>query len=161
MPCPVPDEQQPINEYMALKESFFFRWAMLQGWAYIRIIVAIWLAGWVISAPIAAVSFSPQRHLWEFLCFGSIGATLVLSLPMLRLFLGWGYIKNRLQSPTVLYEESGWYDGQLWQKPETDLDKERLLVTYEVKPILDKLKRTLLGLMVFFALHLGAWQLFD
>ncbi|MFN5863064.1 MAG: CGLD27 family protein, partial [Pseudanabaena sp.] len=29
MTCPVPKEQQPLNEYIELKEAFFYRWAKL------------------------------------------------------------------------------------------------------------------------------------
>jgi Conserved in the green lineage and diatoms 27 len=144
--CPVPDEQQPLNEYLALKESFFFRWGALDLGAYVKVAVYIWAAWWLVAAPVSASSFSPSRHLPEFLCLGAIGATLGLCLPLVRLWLGWIYIKGRLQNPTVLYEETGWYDGQTWSKPEPELQKDRLLVSYEVQPILNKIKLTLITL---------------
>ncbi|MCY7277404.1 MAG: CGLD27 family protein, partial [Phormidesmis sp. CAN_BIN44] len=34
--CPVPLEQRPINEYQDLKESWFFRWATLDLFAYVK-----------------------------------------------------------------------------------------------------------------------------
>jgi len=144
--CPVPDEQQPLNEYLALKESWFFSWGDLNWAAYGRIVIYIWAAWWLVVAPISAVSFNPSRHLPEFLCLGAIGATVGVCLPLLRLWLGWVYIKGRLQNSTVLYEETGWYDGQTWQKPESELQKDRLLVTYEVQPILNKIKMTVIAL---------------
>jgi len=98
------------------------------------------LGWWVFSSAIAASSFSPKKFFFLFFSWSSVGATLGLLLPLLQLFLGWNYVRNRLQSEQVLYEESGWYDGQIWQKPETDLTKERLIVSYEVQPILTKLK---------------------
>jgi hypothetical protein len=151
MPCPVPNEQQPLNEYLSLKDSFFFRWATFSLFDYSKVAIAIWLAWWIVMGPIAAVSFSPSRHLPEFLCLGSAGATVGLGLPFLQLFVGWRYIRDRLQSPTVAYEESGWYDGQVWQKPEPDLLKERLLVSYEVQPVMRKIQLTaavLIGLLI-------------
>lgn len=30
---------------------------------------------------------------------------------------GWSYVGDRLLSAVVPYEESGWYDGQMWVKP--------------------------------------------
>jgi hypothetical protein len=158
MICPVPEEQRPVNEYVALKESFFFRWATLDRFAYAKTLVLIWLAWWIVTGPIAAVSFSPSRHLGQFLCLGGMGATVGLALPLLRLLLGWIYIKDRLQSSTVLYEETGWYDGQRWTKPETDLIKERLLVTYEVQPILNKIRNTVIALASLLILQLALWQ---
>lgn len=157
--CPVPDEQQPLNEYLALKEAFVFRWGTLNIWAYIRVLGIIWLGWWLISAPISSVSFSPSRHLPEFLCLGAIGATVGLFLPLAQLLLGWRYIKERLQSPTVFYEETGWYDGQTWQKPEPELLKDRLLVTYEVQPIVHKIKLSIWATLAFLGLEVGILQL--
>ena len=37
------------------------------------------------------------------------------------------------------YEESGWYDGQIWIKPVKLKDKELLIALLEVKPILKNL----------------------
>jgi len=36
----------------------------------------------------------------------------------------------------VEYEESGWYDGQVWIKPLFLKEKESLIASIEVKPIL-------------------------
>ena len=32
---------------------------------------------------------------------------------MLRIYLGWSYVGDRLLSAAVEYEETGWYDGQV------------------------------------------------
>ncbi|MEE3717714.1 CGLD27 family protein [Tumidithrix elongata RA019] len=159
MACPIPEDQQPLNEYIALKESFFYRWATLELWAYLRIILCIWLSFWLVTAPVAAVSFPPARHLWQFLCLGSAGSTVGLCLPLLLLFSGWVHVKNRLQSQKIFYEETGWYDGQQWEKPEPELLKDRLLVTYEVQPVLNKIQKTILILIGFFAVNLGILQI--
>ena len=62
-----------------------------------------------------------------------------LSIPLLisiRLYLGWNHIFKRLTSEKVEYEESGWYDGQIWIKPISLREKESLIASNEVKPIL-------------------------
>ena len=41
----------------------------------------------------------------------------MISLQSLVIFQGWSYVGNRLLSAVVPYEETGWYDGQLWVKP--------------------------------------------
>ncbi len=157
--CPVPDEQQPINEYLALKEAFVFRWGVLKNWPYLRTLLIIWAGWWLIFAPIAATSFAPSRNLPEFLCAGAIGATIGLFLPVVQMFFGWRYIKDRLQNPTVFYEETGWYDGQTWQKPESDLAKDRLLVSYEVQPIVNKITITILALLALLGVQVGILRL--
>ncbi|NJL41493.1 MAG: CGLD27 family protein, partial [Leptolyngbyaceae cyanobacterium SM1_4_3] len=66
---------------------------------------------------------------------------------LLRLYLGWIYGARSPVKGNYLYEESGWYDGQTWTKPEEVLQRDRLIVTYQIQPILQRLKRTF-GLLV-------------
>ena len=74
-----------------------------------------------------------------------------LSLPFLvsiRLYLGWRHIFKRLTSEKVEYEESGWYDGQIWVKPVSLKEKETLIASLEVKPILKNLIQILSIILV-------------
>jgi hypothetical protein len=146
--CPVPQEQQPINEYEQLKDSWFFRWATLEADSYGRKLTWVGLWGWLIAAPIAAASFAPSKFLLKFILCSNIGATFVVILVLLRLYLGWSYIRDRLYSDKIFYEESGWYDGQTWLKPSTMLKRDRLVVSYQIKPILVRLHKTLLFLLI-------------
>jgi hypothetical protein len=41
---------------------------------------------------------------------------------------------------TVSYEESGWYDGQTWVKTNEILIQDRLVGTYEVLPVMARLR---------------------
>ncbi|MEM8832379.1 MAG: CGLD27 family protein, partial [Cyanobacteria bacterium P01_G01_bin.19] len=59
-----------------------------------------------------------------------------------RIYLGWKYIKDRLKSDRIFYEESGWYDGQTWIKPTAMLNRDRLVASYEIEPILNRLQKT-------------------
>jgi len=36
-----------------------------------------------------------------------------------------------------------WYDGQSWTKPEAILGRDRLIVTYQLRPVLRRLQFTL------------------
>ena len=64
--CPVPLEQRPINEYQDLKESWFFRWATLDLFAYVKPTIVLWGLSWLVSGPVAAVSFAPAKHPTQF-----------------------------------------------------------------------------------------------
>ncbi len=140
--CPVPAEQQPINEYQELQESWFFRWATLELNHYLKPIVILWLLSWVIAAPVAVVSFPPAKYPIQFFLSASAGAFLLPTLALIRLYLGWIYVRNRLSQETIFYEESGWYDGQCWQKPEEVLQRDRLIVTYQIRAPLRRLQLT-------------------
>jgi hypothetical protein len=48
------------------------------------------------------------------------------------MYLGWAYVGNRLLSATVEYEETGWYDGQVWVKTPEVLARDRLLGSFSV-----------------------------
>lgn len=72
----------------------------------------------------------------------------VVTLVVVRMYLGWAYVGNRLLSATVEYEETGWYDGQVWVKTAEILARDRLLGSFSVKPVLSRLKNTLVVLAV-------------
>ncbi|MGD1805847.1 CGLD27 family protein [Dapis sp. BLCC M126] len=139
---PVPAEQQPANEYEELKNSWLFCWVTLERYDYLRKLVWVWAWSWLVSGPVAAASFSPEKYLVKFLLSGSAGASLILILFLLRLYLGWNYIRSRLANSKVFYEESGWYDGQTWLKTPAEIAKDRLILRYQVKPLLQRLRKT-------------------
>ncbi|WP_017305846.1 CGLD27 family protein [Spirulina subsalsa] len=149
--CPVPEDQQPLNEYEQLKGSWLFTWTTQPLGQYSRKLVWVWVWGWVISGPIAAASFPPNKLPAKFALAGGGGALFFVFLVLMRLWLGWWYVKDRLNQDSVSYEESGWYDGQVWDKPPEVQMRDRLVVSYQIKPILNRLHKTLLilaGLVV-------------
>jgi Conserved in the green lineage and diatoms 27 len=146
-PCPVPEEQRPLNEYRVLADSWFFRWGTLGRWDYLKPLSAVWLGSWIISGPVSAASFVPLKHPIEFLGWAVAGASILPLFSVIRLYLGWTYIYKRLFSTQVFYEESGWYDGQNWEKSPEMLDQDRLVALYEVQPILHRMKITIAALI--------------
>lgn len=50
---------------------------------------------------------------------------------------GWGaaaqYVGERLRTARLDYEETGWYDGATFHKPQEVLVRDRLLAAYEVR----------------------------
>lgn len=113
----------------------------------------------MIASPFAASSFSLAESLGQFVLTISVVATGLLVLLVLRLYLGWSYVCDRLLREKIFYEETGWYDGQYWTKPTDVLDRERLIGTYEVQPILERLRRSLLGLGLTLAGEFSLWWL--
>jgi Conserved in the green lineage and diatoms 27 len=140
--CPVPNEQQPINEYEKLKESWLFDWGILAIGQYSRKLV--WLGFWsaVLAVPLAMSVFVPQQDWLHCLLASLVGICLLTGIFISRIYLGWQYIKDRLKSDRIFYEESGWYDGQTWIKPTAMLNRDRLVASYEVDPILNRFQKT-------------------
>lgn len=140
----VPKDQRPANEYRELKDGFMFGWAQLPLRDYLQRFGVIWGASFaVLAGPIAAASFPPMEKPEEFFLCALAGSALLPSLLLLRVYLGWAYVSKRLLSAKVYYEETGWYDGQTFVKPPDILARDRLMGTYEVKPVLAKLRRSM------------------
>ncbi|XP_010262155.1 PREDICTED: uncharacterized protein LOC104600739 [Nelumbo nucifera] len=146
--CPVPLDQQPINEYQSLATSFPFSWAAgdLPGYC-IRLILTGGSFSLFVGLPVSWFGVvNPESEPLKCV-FGAVSSGLfVVTLAVLRMYLGWAYVGNRLLSATVEYEETGWYDGQIWVKTAEVLARDRLLGSYSVKPVLSRLKFTLIGL---------------
>nr|YP_009237369.1 hypothetical protein [Wildemania schizophylla]AKS28416.1 hypothetical protein [Wildemania schizophylla] len=141
--CPVPNEQQPANEYTSLKNSWFFCWPTLSSKSYNKKITGTLLINCLLISPILLSIFPVTKLPIKFFFSEFITSSVMTGLILIRLYLGWSYVVKRLMSATVFYEESGWYDGQIWVKPSEILLKDRVLGLYEVFPVLNKIKNTL------------------
>lgn len=100
--CPVPWEQQPVNEYQMLNETGLFAWATDPLLSFgIRISAVTVGVSALVGYPIVSLSVNAEQ---EFLkcCMGALcGGILAATVVTLRLYLGWAYIGNRLFSATV------------------------------------------------------------
>ncbi|MFM7265170.1 MAG: CGLD27 family protein, partial [Cyanobium sp.] len=84
----------------------------------------------------------PLRHdPPRLLAAGAVAAVLLPLLLLFRQWLGWRYVHRRLISERVDYEESGWYDGQVWEKPLSWRQQDLLVARHEVAPVLVRLGR--------------------
>lgn len=161
--CPVPAEQQPINEYAQLQTSWFFRGAIAEGKDYGRLVAILGGIGCLLASPIAWASFPLPRSPWGFTIATIAGGLVAILLVTVQWWVGWHHIRQRLEARQVTYEESGWYDGQTWTKPDTLWERDRLIVTYQLLPILRRLRYTVLtllgGLVLDLAIcsRLGQW----
>ena len=110
---------------------------------YLKPIGVLWVISWSVIGPIVGASYAPGRYLVPFLLIASAGALILPMLALSQLYVGWLHVGQRLQQAVVPYEESGWYDGQVWQKPNDVLNRDRLIMDYQVKPILQRVRNTL------------------
>ena len=150
--CPVPKEQQPVNEFEELQSSGFFGWAKLTPTKYITKLVWVGIWSSIVTAPLAEASFPVGTFPIQFTIWTIAGCLVFIALATVRLYLGWVHVRDRLNSETVFYEESGWYDGQTWIKTPEILNRDRLLVTYEVQPIMRRIQvtfATIFGTAIF------------
>jgi hypothetical protein len=157
--CPVPQEQQPINEYQALQQSWFFKWGKLELLAYSYKLFKVWAWGLLVSGPIATVSFPWQQDSLHFVLAATGGSMIFVALAITYLYTGWNHVDRRLRAESVPYEESGWYDGQVWVKTAPVLARDRLLAIHEVQPTIRRIQRTFLAMGGAIALGSLFWQI--
>nr|ARW69895.1 hypothetical protein [Polysiphonia teges] len=151
--CPVPFDQQPLNEYLSLKQSWLFSWSISSKKSYLNGLMYILITVFVAFSFIAFLLTS-YSSIINFLLSDLLISNIVLSLLLIRIYLGWSYIVKRLLSATIFYEESGWYDGQVWVKTSEYLIQDRLIGLYEVMPFIARIKYTLLLVFLnFFVIY--------
>ena len=138
--CPVPKEQQPTNEFIALSKSVIFSWPKSKK-SLILVLLKFWLVTFVLFLIISSGSIFFKTFLFKYILLSFFTSLSIPILISIRLFLGWNHVFKRLNSEKVEYEESGWYDGQVWIKPLIVKEKESLIASIEVKPILKNLKQ--------------------
>ena len=136
--CPVPRDQQPTNEFIELSKSLVFSWPKTKK-SLILILVKFWVGSFFLFLLISSGSVYFKTSLLKYMLLSLFSSLSVPILLSIRLYLGWNHVFKRLTSERVEYEESGWYDGQVWIKPGVLKEKESLIASIEVKPILKNL----------------------
>ena len=136
--CPVPKEQQPINEFIELSKSRIFSWPKSIK-SLTLVLIKFWTGAFVLFLIISSGSVYFKTSLLRYTLLSFFGSLSIPLLISIRLYLGWNHVFKRLTSEKVEYEESGWYDGQIWEKPLVLKEKESLIASIEVKPILKNL----------------------
>nr|YP_009511479.1 hypothetical protein [Gracilariopsis mclachlanii]AXI97356.1 hypothetical protein [Gracilariopsis mclachlanii] len=142
--CPVPFDQQPLNEYFSLRSSWFFSWSTLTLNKYLIKIFNTFVLLFILLIPLVLFIVSNKMNVYKLFFLNVFIVTLIFLLIFIRLYLGWSYVAKRLVSATVFYEESGWYDGQLWIKSSEILVQDRLIGFYEVIPFIRRIKYSIL-----------------
>ena len=146
--CPVPLTQRPLNEFNSIRDSWIISWPLLDKNIFYRNLLYSWILITPISLIISYGSNSLRDNIF-FLIFISLTSSLILPVLLLsRQWLSWIYIYKRLNSENIEYEESGWYDGQVWEKPVDWRAKDLLIAQHQVKPILNHLKTILINLSI-------------
>ena len=137
--CPVPKYQRPLTEYNDLKNSFTFSWTKKESDSFGKNLIIFLICLVLFTSVIITNSQGWEKNGMTSLVQITTSALVMFNVWILRLYLGWKYIYNRLMNATVAYEESGWYDGQTWVKTNEVLIQDRLIGTYEVLPIIERL----------------------
>ncbi len=145
--CPVPQEQRPINEFNSIRNSWIISWPFLERNIFYRKLMFSWLFITPVSLIISYGSDHLKNNIFELIFLSFTASVAFPILILIRQWLSWVYIYKRLNSEKIEYEESGWYDGQTWEKPISWRAKDLLIAQHQIKPILNHLKVIILLLI--------------
>ena len=142
--CPVPRDQRPLNEFNSIRNSWINSWPLLEKKIFYRKLILSWIFITPISLIISYGSDYLKNNILELTLISITSALLFPLLLLSRQWLSWLYIYKRLNSENIEYEESGWYDGQVWEKPIDWRAKDLLIAQHQIKPILNHLEKIIL-----------------
>ena len=145
--CPVPKNQRPINEFNSIRNSWIISWPFLERNIFYRKLMFSWLFITPVSLTISYGSDYLKNNIFELIFLSFTASVAFPILILIRQWLSWVYIYKRLNSEKIEYEESGWYDGQTWEKPISWRAKDLLIAQHQIKPILNHLKVIILLLI--------------
>ena len=155
--CPVPEEQKPINAYIGLKENQLTNWTTLSKKNYEKKLVSLFSFFFFLVSFFRFSSFSDTRYLFEGLLINSFISLNLLFFLIVLIFSRWKQIEKDFNEPRLFYEEASWYDGQIWEKPFSILKNDKLISTQKIKPILERISRTIFTILSW---NLGLFLLF-
>ena len=142
--CPVPLNQRPLNEFNSIRNSWIISWPLLEKIVFYKKLLYSWIFITPISLVISYGSDYLKNNILELTLISITSALLFPLLLLSRQWLSWLYIYKRLNSENIEYEESGWYDGQVWEKPIDWRAKDLLIAQHQIKPILNHLEKIIL-----------------
>jgi len=144
--CPVPMDQRPSSQLKEVAEGLVSGWGGLDGKSYaLRLTILCGFFFTVIAYPIASETYNPEIQWTEAHVAALLGSLVAVSAITLNIHNSWDYVRNRLLSATIEYEETGWYDGQVYVKTPEMLAKDRLDGTYVCGPAVARCKKTMLA----------------
>jgi hypothetical protein len=156
--CPVPEDQKPINAYIGLKENQLTNWTTLSKKNYEKKLISLFFFFFFIVSFLRLSTFPDNRYLFEWLLINTFISLNLLFFLVLLVFSRWKQIEKDFNEPRLFYEEASWYDGQIWEKPFSILKNDKLISTQKIKPILERISRTIFTLLSW---NLGLFLLFE
>lgn len=137
----VPEAQRPVNEYLYLSKQPLFGWASTNDKnLLLRLLVVYVIVFGIICWPIAGATYTQDGYAIQKIAASNVGAISLIGFLMIRLYSGWDYVRVRLTSKVIEYEETGWYDGDVEIKTEAEQKRDKFLYNEKVRPVVNRLK---------------------
>ena len=147
---PVPINQIPHQEFIQLKNSYFFSWPYKTAFSFNKNILISWLISYPFFLIISSGSYYLKQNTIKLVFISLAASAIIPFVILLRQYLGWSYVCERLSSHSISYEESDWHDGQTWAKPNLWIIRDKLIINNEIYPIFYRIRITTFILLIIF-----------
>ena len=141
-------DMQPANELEELRGKAFSAWPEKGSDFFTTKMAQVFFGGFTFAMVWLAISsdvgIEPVGVTYAVLL-----SSVLVNVFVVSLWIDWNYVGDRLKDDKVFYEKSGWYDGDLWQKPRDVAQRDSLLYQETITPILNLLKPWLQGSLAF------------
>lgn len=147
--CSIPEDQKPMNEYLETKENIFLNWSSSNPKRYKKILFFIVFLLFITNALLYFYFENPffkQKNNILLLIFNSTFNFFFLFL--LFFILRWRELNLRFETSRLFYEESSWFDGQIWEKPSFLLKNDRFISKLKIFPIIKRIFKTFLKIFL-------------
>ena len=147
--CPIPDDQKPINQYIELKENLITNWTTLSTKKYEKKIFSFYSLFFSIISLFQFSSLKGIDYLFDWVLYNLNITTSFLLFFFLINLSRWFQIKSQFEKARFFYEETSWYDGQIWEKPFLLIKNDKLINTQKINPIIKRIQKTIFQLLFF------------
>ena len=145
--CPVPEDQKPINEFIALQENFLTSWTTLSPKNYEKRIRSFLVFSFFLTSVFQLDKFQGIYYIFDWVLQTLRLSTGFAIVVLLVTFSRWLQIKYRFQQARLFYEEASWYDGQIWEKSLLLIKNDQLILSQKIQPIINRIKKSLIQIL--------------
>ena len=146
--CPIPEEQKPINEYIALKENNLTNWITLPKQQYLISVLRGFFTLFLICLTFTFETVESINQLLTTIQKTTFFTLLSLFFVVLYVISNWKQVDSRFNASRLIYEEGSWYTSEIWEKPISLIKNDKLISTQIIQPILSR-NISFLGLVGF------------
>ena len=156
--CPVPEDQKPINEYIALQENFLTSWTTLSPKNYEKRIRSFLFFSFLLTSMFQLDKFQGIYYIFDWVLQTLRLSTGFAIAVILVILSRWLQIKYRFQQARLFYEEASWYDGQIWEKSLLLIKNDQLILSQRIQPIIERIKKSLIQIL---SINFLCWLLIE
>jgi hypothetical protein len=146
--CPIPEEQKPINEYIALKENNLTNWITLPKKQYLISVLRGFFTLFLICLTFTFETVESINQLLTTIQKTTFFTLLSLFFVVIYVISNWKQVDSRFNTSRLIYEEGSWYTSEIWEKPISLIKNDKLISTQIIQPILSR-NISFLGLVGF------------